>query len=307
MEQSAGKIKSITGAGWQMGTFMNGNNLFFKILYCNGRNINEDDKSSTKPNESGKRMKKLAKQLKHHEFLYITEGKGSILIEQKKYPLKEGMLFYLCPDITYNITLEMEGPACFLSVHFSCALVTFNDNVWDIKGEDGTLSFQPIHELMDYYQVEDIFKKLVDSWNKKTPGYEFVTKTFLCQLMIAINQNIKKQNQNYSISLKVEKVIEYLHQNISNKVTLQELSDLVHISPFYLSRAFKNSTGYTVIEYFNKIKIDKAKELMIESDKKVKDIAQMIGFGDEFYFSRIFKKIEGISPSEFYSKYVHGI
>jgi AraC-like DNA-binding protein len=283
---------------------MNGNNLFFKIHYCNGRKITEDESNTNKA--AGIGIKKLTKQLKHHELLYITEGKGSILLEKKKYPLKKGMLFYLCPDVTHSITLEMEEPTYFLSVHFSYALVTFNDNVWDIKGEEGNLSFQPIHELTDYYQVEDIFKKLVDSWNAKSPGYEFLTKTLLCQLMIAINQNIKNQNQNFSISLKVEKVIEYLHQNIHKKVTLQELSDLVHVSLFYLSRAFKNSTGYTVIEYFNKIKIDKAKELMIESDKKIKDIAQVVGFGDEFYFSRIFKKVEGISPSEFYSKYVHG-
>ena len=98
-----------------------------------------------------------------------------------------------------------------------------------------------------------------------------------------------------------------MHQNINNRVTLTELSEMVHLSPFYLSRAFKNATGYSVIEYFNKMKIDKAKELMIEGDKKVKEVARALGFTDEFYFSRIFKKIEGISPSEFYSKNVHGV
>ena len=79
------------------------------------------------------------------------------------------------------------------------------------------------------------------------------------------------------------------------------------LSPTYLSRTFKETTGYSVIEFFNKIKIDKAKELIIEGNKKIKEVAQTLGFTDEFYFSRIFKRIEGISPSEFYSKNVHGV
>ena len=169
------------------------------------------------------------------------------------------------------------------------------------------LSLHPGQELKDYYHIEDIFKKLVYSWNAKQPGYEFIAKTFLQQLLIAIYQNITKQSRTYSTTLKVEKIIQYLHQNINNRVTLTELSELVQLSSTYLSRAFKETTGYSVIEFFNKIKIDKAKELIIEGNKRVKEVAQALGFTDEFYFSRIFKKIEGISPSEYYSRNVHEV
>jgi AraC-type DNA-binding domain-containing proteins len=53
------------------------------------------------------------------------------------------------------------------------------------------------------------------------------------------------------------------------------------------------------------LKIDKAKELLIEGNKKVKEVAYELGYTNEFYFSRIFKRIEGLSPSEFYSKNVY--
>ena len=97
-----------------------------------------------------------------------------------------------------------------------------------------------------------------------------------------------------------------MRSNISNKLILKDLSELVQLSSSYLSKVFKATTGYSIIEFFNKIKVDKAKEIIIEDDKKIKEVAQMLGFTDEFYFSRIFKKIEGVSPSEFYSKNVHG-
>ncbi|MNH45884.1 HTH-type transcriptional activator Btr [compost metagenome] len=71
-----------------------------------------------------------------------------------------------------------------------------------------------------------------------------------------------------------------------------------------MSRAFKEITGYTVIEFFNKLKMDKAKALLLEGDMKIKDVAQTLGYSDEFYFSRLFKKTEGLSPSEFQSKNV---
>ena len=276
---------------------MNINNLFFHLHYCNRRQSNEALKYSSKINRT----------IQHHELFFITGGKGNIIIQHKKYEVKEGMLFYFCPDVQYSIEADTEDPICFLSVHFSYASVGFNGDKWDITNENEMLPLDPVQKLKDYYQIDNIFKKLVEIWIAKLPGYEFITKTLLQQLLFEIFQNIKKQNQNYSTSLKVEKIIEYMRQNINNRLTLTELSEMVQLSSTYLSRIFKETTGYSVIEFFNKMKVDKAKELIIEGDKKVKEVAQVLGFTDEFYFSRIFKKIEGISPSEFYSKNVHGV
>lgn len=272
-------------------------NLFFHIHYCKCRRFHDP----------GRYAGRITRTLQHHALIFFTEGKGNILIDNKKYLLKAGMLFYIGPGVLHSIDLDTKEPISFLSVHFSYACVSFNDNKWAVSDAVKTLSLHTVQELKDYYHIEDIFKKLVTGWEAKLPGYEFITKTFLQQLLIAIYQSLRKQNQNYSISLKIEKVIQYMQQNVNNKVTLYELSALVHVSSFYLSRAFKEITGYAVIEYFNKLKMDKAKELLIEGDKKVKEVARELGFTDEFYFSRVFKKTEGVSPSEFYSKNVHGV
>lgn len=98
-----------------------------------------------------------------------------------------------------------------------------------------------------------------------------------------------------------------MHQKIDQKITLGELAQFVHTSPAYLSRIFKRMTGYTVIAFFNQIKINKAKEMLIEEDKKIKEIALDLGFVDEFYFSRVFKQLEGVSPTEYKDKNVHDL
>ncbi|PJI07581.1 MULTISPECIES: AraC family transcriptional regulator [Clostridium] len=272
-------------------------NLFFYIHYCGRR----------QPNEEWKYKPKITRTLEHHELILITGGNGNIIIQNRKYKAREGVIFYIPADTLQSIESDFKNHLYFISIHFSFVNVLFSNNKWDIKNRTKILPLSSMQEVKDCYEINYLFRRLTDSWNEKLPSYEFVTKVLLEQLIFQIYQNEKKENHNYSVTLKVENIIKYMRENMKNKLTLTELADRVKLSPAYLSRAFKSSTGYTVIGLFNKIKIDKAKELMIEGNKKVKDIAHEVGFNDEFYFSRIFKKVEGISPSEFYSKNIHGV
>jgi len=272
------------------------NDFFFHIHYCNG----------SKLMKSGNFTSKVVRMLPHYELMFFCNGSGSFMFEEKKYPIKKGTLLFISPDVPYSIELDAKVPAGCLTVHFSYARVSFNDGKWAIQDGMQNLSHHPARELKDAYIVEEWFQKLVDCWNEKLPGYEFKARTMLQQLLLAISENLNKQSQNFAASLKVEKIIQCMHQNINKKITLPELSKTVQMTTAYMSRTFKEATGYSIIEYFNKLKIDKSKELLIEGNKKIKEVAKEMGFADEFYFSRIFKKTEGMTPSEFCSRIVHG-
>lgn len=269
--------------------------VFLHIHYCNGRKFKEP----------GQFTSKLARTLKHSELILVCNGIGSFRIQKKKYSIKKGMLLFISPGIPYSIELDGTVPAGFLTIHFSYAAVSFNEGKWEINDKIQVPFGLPVQELTDFYLIEEQFQKLVDCWNEKLPGYEFIARTMFQQLLIEIIQDRNKHSKSYGTSLKVEKIIQYMHQNINSKITLPELSKLVHMAPAYMSRTFKETTGYTIIEYFNKLKIDKSKELLIEGNKKVKEVAQELGFADEFYFSRMFKRAEGITPSEYNSRIVH--
>lgn len=275
---------------------MNKNNLYFHIEYCNHRETHED----------WKHKRKITRKLKHHELFLVTGGKGYVMNENINYTVKSGMLFYFKPGILHCIESDLSEPLKFLSVHFSFVHVNLHDNNWDLTTEDRPLELHPMQEFKNYYRVFRTFRKLVETWDIKLPGYEFLCRTILQKLLFEVFENLKRQNTNYSTTLKVEQIIKYLHENINNSITLQELSELVSLSPSYLSRTFKDTTGYSIIDFFNRIKISKAKALIVVGDKKIKEISEALGFKDEFYFSRLFKKTEGMSPKEFYSKNVHG-
>ncbi|HHT64854.1 MAG: helix-turn-helix domain-containing protein [Caldicoprobacterales bacterium] len=97
--------------------------------------------------------------------------------------------------------------------------------------------------------------------------------------------------------------LQYIHTHFTQKITLEQLADLEHISKSYLSRRFKKLTGMTVITYINHLRIQTAKRLLINSSQSVKEIAYQVGFESTKYFFRTFKSLTGESPSSFRNRH----
>lgn len=94
-------------------------------------------------------------------------------------------------------------------------------------------------------------------------------------------------------------VIDYIHQNYRNQITLEELASISNLSKYYLCKRFKDKTNTSIINYLVQVRIDKAKELLLQDRKKVFAVAQEVGFNDASYFNRVFKKETGCTPKEF--------
>lgn len=96
-----------------------------------------------------------------------------------------------------------------------------------------------------------------------------------------------------------EKALNYIRDNFNKPITLEEVSDHVHISPYYFSHGFKNFTGMNFIDYVAKLRIDEAKKLLLTTDMNVGDIGKQVGYYDPNYFGRVFKNLVGMPPSKF--------
>lgn len=96
-----------------------------------------------------------------------------------------------------------------------------------------------------------------------------------------------------------EKALNYIRDNFNRPITLEEVSDHVHISPYYFSHGFKNFTGMNFIDYVTKLRIDEAKKLLLTTDMNVGDIGKQVGYYDPNYFGRVFKNLVGMPPSKF--------
>jgi two-component system, response regulator YesN len=113
---------------------------------------------------------------------------------------------------------------------------------------------------------------------------------------IASMVNIKKKNNIGDIVKKANLII---YERFNQELTLDDISKELYISPQYFSRLYKDETGENFIEKLTSVRIDNAKKLMKESEYSIKEICYMSGYCDPNYFSRLFKKHEGISPSAY--------
>jgi two-component system response regulator YesN len=95
------------------------------------------------------------------------------------------------------------------------------------------------------------------------------------------------------------KAKEYIELHYSESITLEQVAEYVELSPFYFSKLFKDRFGMTFIDYLTDIRISKAKTEMADPGKSLKEICFSIGYKDPNYFSRVFKKLTGLSPTDF--------
>lgn len=97
----------------------------------------------------------------------------------------------------------------------------------------------------------------------------------------------------------MEKAGKYIEENISSDLSLEQIAEHLHISPSHLSRTFKKAADISLTDYINQVRIHKAKELLRSTDIYIYAISEMVGYHDATYFSSIFKKLTGVSPSEY--------
>lgn len=112
-----------------------------------------------------------------------------------------------------------------------------------------------------------------------------------CELLSTRRQSYKEQL--------VKNVQSYIKRNLDSRLSLNQVADVFSFSPNYLSHLFSKTAGINFVDYVTETKMAAAKEMMLRGEGRVNEISQRLGYESAFYFSKVFKKVEGISPREF--------
>jgi YesN/AraC family two-component response regulator len=97
----------------------------------------------------------------------------------------------------------------------------------------------------------------------------------------------------------VDKINLYIESNFSREITLSNLAETFYISPNYLSSVFNEKNGMSLKDYVNRLRVDKAKQLLKDTDLKISEISRKLGYSQMSYFGSVFRKLEGCTPKEF--------
>ncbi|MBZ4646286.1 MAG: two-component system, response regulator YesN [Petroclostridium sp.] len=146
----------------------------------------------------------------------------------------------------------------------------------------------------EYYNqfIVDIEKRLneCEEYNElKTKVNDFLLR------MISILENTKNHKHEFI----VQKCMQYIEQHFMEEISLETVAEAIYFSPCYFSSIFKHHTGMTFSQYLSQLRIKKALELLENTDYKVYEIASKVGYKDDKYFYRVFKKEFGVTPDEY--------
>ena len=154
------------------------------------------------------------------------------------------------------------------------------------------------------HDIIDCVQGIIDEYENKEMGYELHIKSLVYKLfVILLRKHLKKvlkQNE-YEIRIRnlerMNMVLDYIEKNFTQEITIDELAAMCCVTRYHFCHMFKKLTGKTVSEYVNFMRINKAEQLLKNTDMYVNEIAEAIGFNDTNYFSRTYRKFRNVSPA----------
>ncbi|HOM27494.1 MAG TPA: AraC family transcriptional regulator, partial [bacterium] len=153
-------------------------------------------------------------------------------------------------------------------------------------------------------EVENLIKKIDENLSEKKFGYIISIEGYLLLLInefltsyLERREIVEKKASKKEIIFK--KVVNFITENIEKQVTIKEIAKNYYFSVNYIQKIIKEFTGRSFTRFMHDIKIEYVKELLKNTTLEIKEIAGRCGFYDQNYFTRIFKKIEGIPPSKY--------
>lgn len=241
----------------------------------------------------------------HHisyEIYYLEKGSRKMLIQDRVYELSAGDILLIQPNILHRSMHS--GPHTRINIVFSDE---FLDLYFTSKAKKYIISCFDKEFIRLTPDERSLFLRLFDQLSAEyRNGKEcFISVAEILRLFV----NTAKHSSGYdqikkdTFSEKTNSVIDFIKNNFSSIADLDEIADACYINKSYMCRLFKKEVGMTVFEYLSNVKIQKACELMSNTDKTLTDIAISCGFSSMSYFSASFKSLMKCTPSQFRKKW----
>lgn len=224
-------------------------------------------------------------------YIYCTQGKGIVNIEGAKYDIRENEAFCIPRYKSHYYYADPCDPWSILWVHF--------------KGEDA--GCYPLEDCKTVHLSSDnatgrmmfLFELLfrVTEGNYTLGNFIYISQVL--QLILAETYHREKRNGTNQQNKYVTTVVRYMYKHLHENLTLEQISEEFDLSKSYLYSIFRKNTGHAPLDFFISLKMKEACKLLRLTDIYIYEVAGRLGYKDQYYFSRVFKKVIGVSPREY--------
>ncbi len=251
------------------------------------------------------------------EICYVYAGSGFHVVDGVQYEVYKGDLFIINYDVshafisrkneqlyTYNVIIKPDFIKNELSLLYDFSPATYAC-LFEISLESGEVRIKKtVHfSVAQQQKIEALFLSMLTERLNRQEGFMNMLKAYTIELFVMILRSFgspwPSEHAPENKVNTVQSIIDYLNQNYSQKFKLENLAMNCFVSKNYLCRLFKETTGITITEYLQGIRIEHACTMLRDRTKNLMDVAAECGFHDYKFFVATFKKIKGLSPKAF--------
>lgn len=233
--------------------------------------------------------------ISQHIIIYCVEGRGWIEVDKKRVEIGPSQFIAIPAGVAHKYAANEKDPWTIYWIHFKGEIAAYIVEL--ILQNSRNYKPELTYNENRIKLFEDIYSNLEKGYGQDNLRYvNMIFYHFLSSLLYEDKFNyVDNKKEDDVIAL----TIALMQKKIQVVVSLQEFADFAKLSVSHFSAIFRERTGYSPIEYFNHLKIQKACQYLLLTNMTVKEIAVQLGIDDQYYFSRMFSKLMGHSPVEY--------
>ncbi|MCL2188785.1 MAG: AraC family transcriptional regulator [Defluviitaleaceae bacterium] len=219
---------------------------------------------------------------------YVINGRAEYTIDGRIYTVNAGDLLCIPAGSSRSaISNEPEKFAGFAANFF----------MRSAEGADVTIPLPLISPIGIHEDVISLYKKLNVEWLRRSPGYTMRVRAFFMTILQRYMAMLVYEVDTYRFDPRVKTAIRYITDHYSEPMHITQVAHAVSLNPVYFGALFKKETQVSFRDYLNMIRLNQAEDMLRTGEWNVTEVALRCGFGDVFYFSRLYKKHKGVPPS----------
>jgi AraC-like DNA-binding protein len=253
----------------------------------------------------------------NYEMVYMKKGYAAFDISGQIVNLGPNDIVIIKPMQYHKFMVKSESGCEFIVLYF-----TFENRI------SGEYSEIPLEDFLNFVSGKEtgpyialkvsqkneiivLLNRILKEREDSEPGSEFLNYLLVMELFVLLSRALKMEWEN-SIKSKSPKLKEligiaenFIHNNFERDISLGDIARFVFLSPSYFTRAFKEETGLSPINYLLKVRIERAKELLTDTGLRISDIALSVGFSNQQRFNEMFKKFTNQTPLQYRKKHAN--
>lgn len=231
------------------------------------------------------------------QIIYGESGEGRLTVDGKTYDILPGTCFFLPRGVPHDYwpVGEKEWRTNWLCFEGSCLDKTL---------ENLGLQCACVVELPDPTRMDALFKNIMSELHADHVFGQLRASSHVYRLLTELHLIKREQiEQQFRKTPKLDPVLEYIEAHVSDVITLEELAAQMNLTPQHFCRVFKDAVGERPFQYILKRRIQISKRYLVRPEMRISEVGQKVGIENSSYFCYNFKRLEGMTPTEFRAMY----